>query len=236
MSHDHGSWLFGRESVWGSGISTRPNGLGEIPYRPRPIPPGWLTTQVSGEWWQGFIPLTHHPFKLGSPNLDPRCKSPWLILFWGVIDLDLQSQIQLQSQNWPHFELVLVITHNLFKLGSPNLGQRCNILWWKSLLFWELIGLDRSNLTLFKIHVYLHTFGSLKYLWDMQKQSDALFHIPHDSALMLPIDIENPYRLLYNDWRCNCDCQGHNFVILSWIHRYFDTVVMIKWRKMIRVM
>ena len=27
----------------------RPNGLGEIPYRPRPIPSGWLTTQVSGD-------------------------------------------------------------------------------------------------------------------------------------------------------------------------------------------
>ena len=31
------------------GISPRPNGLGEIPYRPRPIPSGWLTTQVSGD-------------------------------------------------------------------------------------------------------------------------------------------------------------------------------------------
>ena len=29
-----------RESVWGGGISPRPNGLGEIPYRPRPIPSG----------------------------------------------------------------------------------------------------------------------------------------------------------------------------------------------------
>ena len=38
-----------RESVWGGGISPRPNGLGEIPYRPRPIPSGWLTTHVSGD-------------------------------------------------------------------------------------------------------------------------------------------------------------------------------------------
>ena len=39
--------------------------------------------------------ITHHPFKLGSPNLDHRCKRPWLrsLLFWGVIDLDLQGQI-----------------------------------------------------------------------------------------------------------------------------------------------
>ena len=39
--------------------------------------------------------ITHHPFELGSPNLDHRCKRPWLrsLLFWGVIDLDLQGQI-----------------------------------------------------------------------------------------------------------------------------------------------
>ena len=34
-------------------------------------------------------------FKLGSPNLDQRCKRPWLrsLLFWGAIDLELQGQI-----------------------------------------------------------------------------------------------------------------------------------------------
>ena len=39
--------------------------------------------------------ITHHPFKRGSPNLDHMCKRPWLrsLLFWGVIDLDLQGQI-----------------------------------------------------------------------------------------------------------------------------------------------
>ena len=39
--------------------------------------------------------ITHHPFKLRSPNLDHRCKRPWLrsLLFWGVIDLDLQGRI-----------------------------------------------------------------------------------------------------------------------------------------------
>ena len=46
-----------RESVWGGLTASekyltapdrfpRPNGLGEIPHRPRPIPSGWLTTQV----------------------------------------------------------------------------------------------------------------------------------------------------------------------------------------------
>ena len=52
--------------------------------------------------------ITHHTFQLGSANLDHRCKRPWLRypLCLRVIDLDLQGQISLQSQNLPHFELV----------------------------------------------------------------------------------------------------------------------------------
>ena len=39
--------------------------------------------------------ITRHLFKLGSPNLVQRSKTPWLrcLLFWGAIDLDLQGQI-----------------------------------------------------------------------------------------------------------------------------------------------
>ena len=38
---------------------------------------------------------TYQLFKLGSPNLDQRCKRPWLksILFYGAINLGLQGQI-----------------------------------------------------------------------------------------------------------------------------------------------
>ena len=40
-------------------------------------------------------PITWDPFKLGLPNLDQRCKSPWLrsLLFGGAIGLDFQGQI-----------------------------------------------------------------------------------------------------------------------------------------------
>ena len=88
--------------------------------------------------------ITRHPFKLGSPNLDHRCKRPWLrsLLFWGVIDLDLQGQIKLQSQKLPHFELLGTITHHLFKLGSPNMGKRCKIPGLRLLLTLGLIDLD----------------------------------------------------------------------------------------------
>ena len=91
--------------------------------------------------------ITRDPFKLGSPNLKHRCKRPWLrsLLFCGVIDLYLQGQIYLQSQNLPHFELVHAITHHPFKLGPPNLDQRCKIPWLRSLLFWGLIELDMSK-------------------------------------------------------------------------------------------
>ena len=39
--------------------------------------------------------ITRHLFKLGSPNLVQRSKTPWLrsLLFWGAIDLYLQGQI-----------------------------------------------------------------------------------------------------------------------------------------------
>ena len=39
--------------------------------------------------------ITHHSFKLESPNLEQRCKRPRLRsqLFWGMIGLDLQGQI-----------------------------------------------------------------------------------------------------------------------------------------------
>ena len=39
--------------------------------------------------------ITRHPLKLGSQNLDHRCKTPWLrsLLFWDEVDLDLQGEI-----------------------------------------------------------------------------------------------------------------------------------------------
>ena len=71
--------------------------------------------------------ITHQPFKLGSRNLDQRCKRPWLrsLLFRGMIDRNLQGQIKLQSQNLPHFELVHTIAHHELKLQFPNLEQKC---------------------------------------------------------------------------------------------------------------
>ena len=72
--------------------------------------------------------IIRDPFKLGSPNLDQRCKIPWLrsLLFCGLIDLDLQGQIKLESQNLPHFEFVRT-THSswdyqIWTRGAKYLG------------------------------------------------------------------------------------------------------------------
>ena len=88
--------------------------------------------------------ITHHSFKLESPILEQRCKRPWLrcLLFLGMIDLDLQGQIKLESQILPHFELVCPITRQPFKLESPNLDRKCILALSRSLSILDLIGFD----------------------------------------------------------------------------------------------
>ena len=80
--------------------------------------------------------ITHQPFKLESPNLDQRCKRPWLrsLFFFGTIDLELQGQIELKSQNLPHFELVHAKSHHQLKSVFPSLGQKCILALLRSLL------------------------------------------------------------------------------------------------------
>ena len=88
--------------------------------------------------------ITHQPFKLESPNLDQRCKRPWLrsLLFFGTIDLELQGQIELKSQNLPHFGLVRAKSHHQLKSVFPNLGQKCILALLRSLLILRWIDLD----------------------------------------------------------------------------------------------
>ena len=60
-------------------------------------------------------------------------KTLWLrsLLFLEAIDLDPEGQIQLKNPNLPPFWAC-----HPFKLGSPNLDQRCKTPWLRSLLFW----------------------------------------------------------------------------------------------------
>ena len=108
--------------------------------------------------------ITHRLFKLGSPNLDQRCKTPWFgfLLFLGMIDLDLQGQIELESQILPHFELVHTITHQPFKLESPHLDGKCILALSRSLLILDLIGFDLhfhfQSWNLFFYQIFLRPF------------------------------------------------------------------------------
>ena len=88
--------------------------------------------------------IIHQPFKLGSPNLGQGCKRPWLraLLFCGAIDLDLQGQIELKSQNLPHFELVRSISHHQLKSVFPNFDQKCILALLRSLSILGWIDLD----------------------------------------------------------------------------------------------
>ena len=75
---NYGKWLFTRGQYWPSGIVV-----------------ACVCPSVRPSVHNFVRAITHHPFKLGSPNLDHRCKRPWLrsLLFWEVIDLHLEGQI-----------------------------------------------------------------------------------------------------------------------------------------------
>ena len=72
-----------------------------------------------------------------------------------MIDHDLQGQIELQSQNLPHFELVHAITHHQLKLQFPNLEQKCILALFRSLPILGLIEIDLQFNFLFQTQTKL---------------------------------------------------------------------------------
>ena len=117
--------------------------------------------------------ITHEPFKLGSPNLDQRCKRPWLraLLFCGIIDRDLQGQIELRSQNLPNFELVHAITHHQLKLQFLNLEQKCILALSRSLPILGLIEID------------------LQFNFNFKPRPNWAFYVHHWHSLVRPASL-----------------------------------------------
>ena len=72
-----------------------------------------------------------------------------------MIDRDTQGQIELQSQNLPHFELVHAITHHQFKLLFPNLEQKCILALFRSIPILGLIEIDLQFNFLFQTQTKL---------------------------------------------------------------------------------
>ena len=60
--------------------------------------------------------ITHHPVKLGSPNLDQRCKTPWFgsLLFWGWSTLIFKVKFNLKVKFYLILSLFtpLLISHS----------------------------------------------------------------------------------------------------------------------------
>ena len=132
--------------------------------------------------------ITHQPFKLESPNLDQRCKRPWLrsLLFLGTIDLELQGEIELKSQNLPHFELIRATSHHQLKSVFPNLGQKCFLALLMSLLILGWIDLDvlfhfSSQTCLFyqNLRLIIHLRQFVYIQWDHRQW---VLHIPHGTT------------------------------------------------------
>ena len=82
-------------------------------------------------------PITYHLFKLGSPNLDWRFKTLWLISLFMEWRLTLTFKVKFnfKCQNLPHFELVHVISHHRLNIEPHNLDKRCKTPWLRLLLF-----------------------------------------------------------------------------------------------------
>ena len=59
-----------------------------------------------------------------------------------MIDCDLQGQIEPQSKNLPHSELVYAITHHQLKLQFPSLEHICILALFKSVPILRLIEID----------------------------------------------------------------------------------------------
>ena len=91
--------------------------------------------------------ITHHPLKLGSPNLDHRCKRPWLrSLFWGDWPWLSRSNLTSKSKftpfwacpchNSPPIEVTISKFGTKMHLSTVQIPTNFGIDWnWSSIQF-----------------------------------------------------------------------------------------------------
>ena len=105
--------------------------------------------------------ITHHPFKLVSPNL---VKIP--IVLGGDWPWPSRSNLTSKSKFTPFWasEFVHMISHHWLKAGFPNLDQKCISALLRSLLILELIDLDLQFYILFQTCYFLPNFAALNHL------------------------------------------------------------------------
>ena len=90
--------------------------------------------------------ITRDPFKLGSQNLDQRCKRPWLrsLLFLGWLTLTLKVKSNFKIKIYPILSLwvCLRLKSPTIEVRIPYLNQKCILALLRSILILELNDLD----------------------------------------------------------------------------------------------
>ena len=88
--------------------------------------------------------ITHHPFKLGSLNLDHRCKRPWLrsLLFWGWLTLTFKVKFNFKVKIYPILSLSMPWLTTNWSCNFSNLEQKCILALFRSLPILGLIEID----------------------------------------------------------------------------------------------
>ena len=75
--------------------------------------------------------ITHYPFKLGSANLDHRCKTPWLrsLLFWGWLTLAFKVKFNFKVKIYPCLSLWFCPRHKSPRIlvRISNFGQKMHL-------------------------------------------------------------------------------------------------------------
>ena len=87
--------------------------------------------------------ITHHPLKLGLPNSNQKCETPWLRFpyLWEWLTLTFKVKFNLKIQIYPIWAC-LPNNSSPIQAGITKLDQKWKTPWLKSLLFWGLIDID----------------------------------------------------------------------------------------------
>ena len=150
-------------------------------YWPPGIVVAWVRPSVSPSVTKFVLAITHHRFKLGSPNFDHRCKRPGLrsLLFWGVIDYDLQGQMLTSKSKFTPFwacphDNSSPVQGRTTKFGPEVLNTLVKIT--------VVMGVDWAWHVKFNLFSKSCLFASLLRLWNIcetckKRMKWSLFHI-----------------------------------------------------------
>ena len=131
------------------------------------------------------LAITHYPFKLGSPNLGHRCKSP--LLFMGLIALTFKVKFNFKVKIYPSLSLWVAPRHKspqiivrISKFGptmhfsTVKVPIDFGIDWASSSVLFSI-----SNLLFSTTLCISYSFASVCIQWDHRQW---MLHIPHGTA------------------------------------------------------